>query len=92
MTENKAVTQEQEVLKCERNGSDKHCSGGKGTRCSLAQRGTSDQLPVLCRVHPIYFKHARSILQRNVFKSFRTEAYSDFSDCSKGITLLMCRD
>lgn len=28
----------------------------------------------------------------NVFKPFRIEAYSDFSDCSKGITLFMCRD
>lgn len=92
MTKNKAVTHKQELLKCERNGSDKHCSGGKGKRCSLAQRGISDQLPVFCRVHPIYFKHARSILKRNVFKPFRIEAYSDFSDCFKGITLLMCRD
>lgn len=91
-TENKAVTQEQELLKSERNGSDKYCSGGKGKRCSPAQRGTSDRVPVYCRVHLIYFNHARSILKRNVFKPFRIEAYSDFSDCSKGITLLMCRD
>lgn len=92
MTENKAVTHKQELLKCERNDSDKHCSGGKGKRCSLAQRGISDQHPGFCRVHPVYLKHARSILKRNFFKPFIIEAYSDFSDCSKGITLLMCRD
>lgn len=92
MTENKAVTHKQELLKCERNGSDKLCSGSKGKRCSLAQREISDQLVVFCRVHPIYFKHARSIFKRSVFKPFRIEAYSDFSDCSKGIMLFMCRD